>query len=148
MSAPKPTPAAPRPRRKYLRVVLALAIFLSGAVAGAGGTVLALRGIVLHGLHHPEDAAAWVSNRLGHRFNLNAEGTAHVSEIITKHLRALEAIRQEFRPRIDEQLLALRDEVAAQMGEPEASRWKKNFDELRERWTPAEVPAVAPPPAH
>jgi hypothetical protein len=141
-----PAPAA-RPRRNYRRLVMALVIFVCGALVGAGGALIVVRGVVLHGIHNPEDATEWIVRGMGRRLDLTPEQREGVSNIFHQHLRALESIRSDVRPRVDARLEAMRDEIAALLNEKQAAQWKRNFDTMRKRWTPfALVPDAKPDP--
>ena len=50
--------------------LMMLIIFLSGAIVGTGGALLAVRQHVLHKIHHPQEVPDTVAARLQRKFDL------------------------------------------------------------------------------
>jgi hypothetical protein len=128
-------PPAPRPRR-WLRVVMALVLFASGFVVGAGATLITVRNRVLHAIHHPEEGPPRVAAKLRRKLDLTDEQTRRVEEILRARQLALQAIRREAWPRVEVELDRVRREVAEVLDEQQRREWEERFAYLRETWIP------------
>ena len=127
----------PPKRRIMLPVLLALALFLSGAVVGGGATIIAIRSAALAGLHNPEKAPEWISKRLSRLLSLSKEQDEVVLGILRSHFAKLEMMRAENRPRVQTELDAIRKEVADVLTPEQTRKWEAGFDRLRSLWMPA-----------
>ncbi len=141
-------PAPPR-RRRWLTVLLMLALFLSGAVCGGGLTALHLVRKVRQAVQRPEErpgrSAEWIARRL----DLTPEQRREVRDILHHHAQEMQRIRRDVMPEVREQLKALEEEIAGVLTPEQERRWREITRRTRLQWMPGaqELPPerVAPP---
>ncbi|MBI5724154.1 MAG: hypothetical protein HZA50_09370 [Planctomycetes bacterium] len=138
----KPAPPPPQ-RRWWLKILLVVAIFLSGAVAGGGLTVLYIVKRVKYAIAHPQDAPVKLADRLKQKLDLSDEQTAKAQSIIAERQAALQDIRRQAQPQIDEQIALLRTQVKQVLNETQAAQWDILLDDLIKNWLPR-LPETAP----
>lgn len=129
-------PAPPPKRRLWLKVLLMLAIFFSGAVVGGGLTVVYIVKRVKHAIAHPQDAPEKLAGRLKAKLDLSDEQTTKVQVIIAERQAALRNIRRQAQPQIDEQIALLRAQVKQVLNETQAKQWDALLDDLIKNWLP------------
>lgn len=130
----KPT-ALPVPRRRrWVAVVLALTIFLSGAVLGAGAAVIVIVQGARHALRHPEETPRRAAARLERRLNLTAGQKQRIQAILTERHAALLAIRREVTPDVIRQLEQMHEQIGAVLDEKQRPRWDRMYGELAAPW--------------
>jgi len=131
----------PAKRRRWLTIVLALAIFAAGFATGAGVTALAAVNRIQYAIQHPELAPARVAKMLQRRLRLDDDQRAKVERIIAERQTRLATIRRQFQPLITLQLNQLRDEIGEVLNTDQRERWNTLFNTLVERWLPPAPPA-------
>ncbi|NOY43247.1 MAG: periplasmic heavy metal sensor [Planctomycetes bacterium] len=136
-------PPRPGQSKPWLRVLLLLVIFLSGAIVGTGGTLLAVRQRVLHRIHHPEEMPAIVTARLRHKLGLSDKQAEQVETVLRNRQDDIQAMRREFQPRLEGQLDQLAEEIAEVLDDEQRSQWEEHFQMLRDTWLPT-VPKASP----
>jgi hypothetical protein len=129
-------PSAPRPRRRWLTLLLGLLIFGGGFVCGAGMTVVVAVHRLQYAIHHPEDAPGRVGAMLKRRLGLNDSQRIQIEDIITRRQVDLAETRREFQPKVMKTLEKIRDEISAVLTESQRERWVKMFDDVRDKWLP------------
>jgi shikimate kinase len=117
-------------------------IFIAGGVLGAGISLRFLRDRVLYVLHHPQEVPARLSLELKGRLGLNAEETEKVRQIIARRQLALQKIRREVQPQVEEELDELRKEISDALTPEQSAKWNAWFEQMRATWLP---PAPPPP---
>jgi hypothetical protein len=141
-SIPSSPVKLPTPRRKRWRgVLLGVVILVCGIVIGAGGTVIVVHRALSHAIHHPEEASERASQRLRRKLDLTEEQTARVKSIIAARQQKIQALRRQWQPLVEDELLGLREDVAAVLEPEKAKRWRERFNGLRDRW----IPRLPPP---
>jgi len=136
----------PPKKRDIIPFVLAAVILLCGVVIGAGGTVLFLRNKALSIIHNPEKLPDRITNLVQRHYSLEEGQTEEVRKVLGEHLTELEILRQNTRPVVDKQLDAIRDEIAAIMGEEQGAVWREDFEHLRGEWLAPFVDLSKMPP--
>jgi hypothetical protein len=121
-------------RRRWTAIALSVLIFLSGAVVGGAGVVLAAKELTLDRLNHPEVVPVKMGKRIGASLGLPDEKTKEVVAILEARRAAIFDIFQEFRPRLSAELDRMRAEVSAILDEEQAREWETRFDKLRNTW--------------
>jgi hypothetical protein len=134
-------PIPPR-RRPWRSLLLGLIILLCGILIGTGGTVIVLQKVVLYAIHHPEEVPNRVAERMRNKLGLSDEQTKKVKAILAERQRAFLALRRAARPKVEQELERLREEVATILDKNQARKWRKRFDALTRQWMPP-----PPPPA-
>ena len=123
-------------RRRWLMPLVAVAIFASGGIVGAGASVLLIRRQVLHAIQHPEQAPVRITHFLRNRLDLSDGQAETVRNIIEDRQLQLQAIRKEAQPRVEEQLDLVHDEIAEVLDDSQKREWHDLYKSIRERWTP------------
>ncbi|MCP4594024.1 MAG: hypothetical protein GY842_25100 [bacterium] len=133
-------PAGKRRRRRLLHGLLALVIFVAGAITGGAVTVGFLKHHVHQILTHPDEAAEHVASRLRSRLDLTDLQFEQVRSILLRRHAELEDIRREVFPRVRSELDAAHGEIAAVLNEQQREQWADHYDYVIRTWFP-------PPPA-
>jgi DNA-binding NarL/FixJ family response regulator len=134
-----------RPRRRWRTALMALVIFLAGAVVGGGLTVVTIVHRVRDALAHPEQAPQRISAHLARSLDLNDEQTQRVRQILTERQRALMALRAQMQPRVQAELELAFEQINQTLNSHQQQRWRRLFDDLTSKWMPAmPVPATGP----
>ncbi|MBI5252459.1 MAG: hypothetical protein HY912_23440 [Desulfomonile tiedjei] len=150
-------PAAPRPisptgvkivpkRRRWRSFFLGMMILLFGIAIGAGGTVVIAKRVILHAIHHPEEAPKRMTERVRSKLDLSEEQTAKVKAILTERQKEIQALRRRIQPEVENELQKAKEEVAAILRPDQAEKWRERFDQLR-IWFPALPPDGSSSPA-
>ena len=137
---PGPALAAP-PKRRWLRsLFLGLVILICGMLIVSGVTLVGVQRILLHAVHHPEEAPARITARAQKKLGLSADQAAKVKAILVERQKALQALRRQWQPKVREELKRTRDEVAAVLTPEQATAWRNRAEELERRWLPVLPP--------
>jgi len=128
-------PAPPKPKsRGWVQVLLGIAILLCGMLIGAGGAVLVGRGLILR---QSTQVSGAIVRHMSRRLNLTPQQERDVRRIVREHMEQVDQIRNQGRRDIEEELDAMRDEVADVLTPQQAQAWRRQFERVRR---------VAPPP--
>ena len=127
----------PRKRRRWRAVILGLVILVSGMLIGSGGTVFVMHKLLINAIHHPEKAPDRIAKKLKRRLRLSTEQTAEVREILKKRQKALVAIFRKAQPKLERQLIGVREDVAAVLTPEQAKKWRWFFDSMKRKWVPS-----------
>jgi predicted Co/Zn/Cd cation transporter (cation efflux family) len=145
MTAPAtPLPSAPKPRRRWLTLLLAALIFVAGLISGSGLTMVVAVHRLQYAIHHPEEAPNRIATMLQRRLRLDNEQKAKVESIVAAHQVELMAIRRQFQPKVVDQIDQIRKEIGAVLNDSQREHWTTMFDDLRDRWLPPNPPAEKP----
>jgi hypothetical protein len=126
---------APRPRR-WRSLLLALLIFVSGAIVGGGLTLIRARHGMWWAIQHPEEAPTRIAARLRWKLGLSDDQTEQVEAIVRKRQQDLQAIRREVHPRVIGELDRVEAEIDYVLNDSQRAQWHVLFARLRERWIP------------
>jgi hypothetical protein len=119
---------------------LSLVIFVSGAAAGTGITLLVIRNRVLHAIHHPEEMPSLIALRLRGTLHLSDEQVQQVEKILGRRQLAIQSIRRKFQPPIEAELDCVEKEISAVLDDQQRTHWCEHFEQLRSEWIPASPP--------
>ncbi len=134
--SPAPQPL-PKPRRRWLLMSLACTLILAcGIVIGSVATTHLLWNRLVYNIQHPDNVPNLVSRHMRWRLGLDARQRQQLHAILEDHLRKMNAIRADARPRIVQELDQLRADISAMLTPDQATRWQEGFDRLRARLTP------------
>lgn len=137
-SAPAaPTLPNPPPRRRWLKLFLLAVVFVSGAMTGVGGLVLAVRSRILELPRFQEQPAAKIAVALGKRLGLNADQLRQVEPIIERRQQNLLELRREIQPRVLTEAKRLEEEVAAILDAKQQAAWRQLCAAQLRNWLPA-----------
>lgn len=137
--AEKITPT-PRRRRGWLRLLLYLLIFISGGIVGSGATLMVIRTSALFAVHHPDEMPAIIANRMERALDLDDEQKRQVLEILHERQEALQDVRRQSQPLVEEQLDLLEEQVAAVLDPEQQEKWRSRIEHLRHTWMPLPPP--------
>jgi len=121
---------------RWRSVLLALVIFVSGAVAGAAVTVVTLRHKAQTAIRNPEKVPAQLAAKISERLRLDPAQEAAVRKILAGHQAALSGIRRGASPQVQAEIDELQREVAAVLTPQQAARWNRWVEQRRKRWLP------------
>ncbi|MHB0956652.1 MAG: hypothetical protein ACYC0X_09390 [Pirellulaceae bacterium] len=130
-------------RRVWVRIALWLVIFGSGAIVGGGTTLLVVRNQVLLRIQHPEQMPTTLARQLQWKLSLDDSQRAEVESILYRRQQALQELRREVQPKIEQQLDQTEREISQVLREDQRTKWQTRFRTLRSRW----LPPVPPPPS-
>jgi len=152
MSDLSPTPVQPPtipPRRpgRWLSVLLAVSLLLSGMVIGAGLATIVIVKRIQHGLTHPETFPAAAAGKLRRVLDLTPGQVQAVEAILRRRQASLQEIRMEFRPRLESELDEIGRQIAEVLKPDQAARWEIWLRQKRAQWLPALPGASRPPTA-
>ncbi|MBM3477080.1 MAG: hypothetical protein FJX75_27750 [Armatimonadetes bacterium] len=134
-----PAPAARKPSRVWLQVFLGLAILGCGMVIGSGGTLLVGRRILNPPSRQPAQIGRVISRHLTRRLNLTPPQQRQVRDLVRQHMERVNEIRQNGRRDAEQELDAMREDVAKVLTPQQAEAWRREFERLR-RWAPPPPP--------
>jgi hypothetical protein len=134
----------PPPRRRWLTLLLAGVLFASGVVVGGAGALWTVRQRALQLVRHPDHAPQQISARLQKRLGLSDEQTVRVREVLKRRQGELLKIRRQAQPQVERQLDLLQAEVAAELDEQQAERWRADLARVRGLWLPPVPPDPVP----
>lgn len=129
------TDVRPR-RRRWVSVLLAVLLLISGAIVGSTVTLLVIRNRVLHRLERPQGLAELAAARLKRHYGLSPEQTRAAQRVFRERQRNLQQIRRQVQPQIDRQLDGMRADIAEILGPADAPQWRAWFDGQRRHWLP------------
>lgn len=135
-------PIAPR-RRRWVSILISLVLLGSGAILGAGVTVLVIVRQVQYRIHHPEQFPRLMANRMSRRLDLNADQHTQVERILREHQRALMTLRQQMQPRLEAELDAIRSDIAGVLNANQREEFEDWLSRLRRNWIP-QIPNSQP----
>jgi len=145
MSEPSTANPIATPRRRWPGILLSLVIFAGGLMVGSGLSIAIAVHHIRYGGYHPEQAPPRIAAFLARRLDLDSKQAQQVEQLIAKHQANLEAIRRDVGPRVDAEIAALRQDIAAILTPEQRSKWDRIFDEALDRWLP---PPPPPPGGH
>jgi hypothetical protein len=126
-------------------VLLALAIFSCGVLVGGGLTFKIITVGYKRAFQEPGVLAEKITRRMERRLDLNSDQLKKVREIILEQQKEFQALRREFRPRLDRQIEKTRRELAAVLTAEQARKWEKTFSRIQRFWMPP-LPEDSPAP--
>jgi hypothetical protein len=126
-----------KPRRRRLwTILIALGIFFCGILAGGGLAFKIISEGYKRSFQDPEVLAEKIIRRMERRLDLSSEQVKKAREVILEQQRALQALRKEFRPRLDSQIEKTRRELAGILTAEQARKWEKSFSRIQRFWLP------------
>jgi hypothetical protein len=128
------TPA--RRRRGWRHWCLWLVIFSSGAIVGGGSTLLVIRDRVVYHIRHPEEMPDILARQLQRSLGLDESQTARIEQIFRNRQKALQALRRDVQPKIEQELDRTEQEVGEVLSAEQRAQWQARFRRLRDRWLP------------
>jgi hypothetical protein len=138
-----PIPVAPVRSRGWLRVGLAVVIFISGFVIGGFTVATVIHNRVVESVHHPELVTSRIAARLRSVLDLSDGQTEEVTAIIEERRLAIQEIRREFQPRIEQELDKAQQQIAAILDARQQVAWEQHFQAMRDKWLPPLLPKKA-----
>jgi hypothetical protein len=137
--SPHELPKASR-RHRWLAIVLAVVIFLSGFVIGSGTAVVFIHNHLINAVRYPNQAADRIAERLRRSLDLTDSQAAQVKAIIHKRQTALQDIRRRVQPEVEAQLDLVEREVSDVLEPQQQKKWHEMLEHLRTTWLPPTPP--------
>ncbi|HSR10220.1 MAG TPA: hypothetical protein VLS90_02160 [Thermodesulfobacteriota bacterium] len=133
----QPTGPVLKPRRRWVRTILvALVIFVSGAMIGGGLTVLIIAGGAKRYFQDPAVSADRITHRMKKQLDLTEDQVTQVHRIILERQQAFQSLRKQVQPQVKAQIEKTRRELSAVLTPEQARKWEKRFDRFRKFWMP------------
>ena len=137
MEPEKPNTPIAKPRRRRLwTILIVLGIFFCGILVGGGLTFKVISEGYKRAFQDPEVLAEKIIRRMERRLDLNSDQVKQVRGIILEQQKEFQALRKEFRPRLDRQIEKTRRELAAVLTPEQARKWEKTFARIQRFWLP------------
>lgn len=116
-------------------VLFSLLTLLSGIVIGAGATLIFI-GLPPkeQDMPLPEEFSRRMVERLTHELALTPEQRESIGPVIERHMKALDTIREEARPKIRLELEAMNNEILAMLDERQQQMWKDQIERMQRRF--------------
>jgi Spy/CpxP family protein refolding chaperone len=141
MSEQEQTPALPpAPRRRWVKALLVVTVFLCGMVCGAGITAVGVGHLLRDVVRHPEKRAERAAGHLARRLDLTPEQRREVGDILARQAADLQSLRGEVWPRVLQRLERSEAEIASVLTPEQKEQWKLLAARLREEWLPPPPP--------
>ena len=127
---------APKPRpRIWLRILLALLIFLAGLTFGGAATAIYVAYRFQYALRHPDELPTRLAARLTRRLQLTDTQESQIREILTQRQSNLRTIRTQFQPQVLTQLEGVHTDIGNVLT-PQREKWDTLYDDLMRSWMP------------
>ena len=124
----------PKPRR-WLVMLTALLIFISGLIVGAGGATFVIIRNAQERMRHQERIPPRIVGFLRSRLDLTDEQAAKIEQVLRERQSAFQAIRREVAPRIESELELARDKINEILTPEQRAKWEEIFSSMRRRWS-------------
>jgi hypothetical protein len=119
-------------RRILIQIFVAIVIFLSGIIAGSGGTIALLKsqGILqpLRRPHPPKMMASEIAKEIGSEYRLSEDQIKQIEQIFEKAGQSLEALRQDFETKMEADKQEVMAEIKAVMPPEKFEQWQQDFN--------------------
>jgi hypothetical protein len=143
--APLPSPTR---RRRWLTLLMALVVFVSGVVCGVGIGMEFQKRHFLDILRHPERGPERIVTRMRSQLQLDDRQTQQVRAIVARRVAVLDKIYGEtVNPLLAKQLELFRAEVAEVLNPEQQAEWDKYTKPLPQKWFPTAAPKPSSPKA-
>jgi len=133
------SPVPRRRRRGCLTAVLMLAVFVLGAVCGAGGAVYLVLKRVREEAQHPELRVARVHRWLVRRLDLDEEQARKVRAILEEQRAEMAVVRRSVMPQVARRLRRTDEHVREVLTPAQREKWGAIVAGLRRDWAPADL---------
>ena len=123
---------------KVRPLVFSLVTLLSGIIIGAAGTLLVV-GLPEQepALPGPEYFSRRVVRHMTRELGLTAQQQESIRSVMETHMQALDAIREEARPQIRQEIETMNDEIMALLDTDQQQQWKENIERWQRWWREA-----------
>jgi uncharacterized protein YneF (UPF0154 family) len=129
----QPVPTLPRPSVKP--VLLSFLILVSGIIIGAGLTFFLTRKIETKPMRQgPEHMSRRTVNRIVRELRLSPDQREQLSPIINEHMKAIDEIRSQARPKISKQLQDMNEQILGILNEHQKELWQERVQQMQERF--------------
>lgn len=125
---------------RWRSLLLGAVIFISGIIIGAGVSIgIAWRANQI-AYQKPERVVQRIYSRANQFLDLTSEQEPRIKAIMQNRLHRILEIRSEILPVMQEELHAMRDEVAAELTGEQKERWIQRFEVMERLWLPVSTP--------
>lgn len=118
-------------------VIFSLLILVSGIIIGAGLTLIITGNSTTQKAMPPgpEYMSRRMVNRIVRELRLSPEQHELLKPIIQKHMKAMDDIRQEARPKISAEIKQMNEEIASILDDKQKEMWQYKINRMREHFT-------------
>jgi gas vesicle protein len=131
----KPKPVLKKRKTKTKPVLFSLLILLSGIIIGFGAALIVVR---QSGINRkpalPEEFSRRMVKHLTRELHLTEEQQKKVKPIIEKHMKVMDQIRSEARPKIRQELEEMNKELMAVFDNTQQQIWKERIRQMQQRF--------------
>ena len=132
----RPTDRLPRPSRSWVKpTIVGCLILVCGMVIGSGLTLKVLWTRMQRLNVQPQAAPERLSKALAKTLALTPDQAQAVEGILRERQKALEGIRGEVGPRVEQELERARQEIEGQLTPQQKRRWSVLYERFHRRWT-------------
>ncbi|MBI4375059.1 MAG: hypothetical protein HY549_01290 [Elusimicrobia bacterium] len=122
-----------RPPRHW-RILLFVAIFLSGAICGAGLSAFIIHRAVRQAVARPELRVQRATRFLTRRLKLDNSQQEQTRAVLERQALEFNKLRLEVWPRVLQRLDLSEREIAALLSPAQRQKWEKMARRLRQKW--------------
>jgi hypothetical protein len=125
------------PTKTTLKPILfSLLILVSGIIIGAGLTLIVTGNSATQKTMPPgpEYMSSRMVNRIVRELKLSPQQHELLKPIVQKHMKAMEDVRQEARPKISAEIKQMNEEIASILNDRQKEIWQDNIKRMRERF--------------
>jgi len=119
---------------RWRMAFFSLAILIAGIVIGASFMTILAKNRFRPGPHSPEIAAERMLQELNRRLHLTPWQNEAIRPMFIKHMKKLRQIRMDVRPKIEEQLARMNEQVSALLDDSQKQQWKRDFQRLQNQF--------------
>lgn len=118
-------------------ILFSMLILISGIVIGAGLTLLITE--IQNAQKKLPPGPEYMSNRMVQRLirelELSPEQQQQLKPIVSKHMRAIDEIRREARPRVSKEIKQMNDEILSLLNEPQKQLWLDRMQRMQDHFS-------------
>jgi hypothetical protein len=118
-------------------ILLSLLILISGIIIGVGLTLMVTGSSSAPKKlpPGPEYMSRRMVERIVHELHLSPEQHDQLKPIVQKHMKAMDEIRQEARPKISNEIKQMNEEIAAILDERQQEIWQHKIKQIQDHFT-------------
>jgi len=129
-----PQADAPRRKRTWAFVLVALAGLLVGFLGGATAASYFIVTQVRHLMDHPDEAPGRITDRLDSRLDLSPEQERAIEQVLRNRFNHLHRAVYTAWPVVDQILDQIGDDIRYELNDRQKQQWDELYPEIREKW--------------
>ena len=117
-------------------VLFSILILVSGIFIGSGITLIISKQIKPKNPPGPEYISKRFLDHMIRELQLSDQQQAQIKPIVQKHMKAMETIRNDARPKISDELQQMNEDILAVLGEPQKQLWQDRIHRMQKHFSP------------